>query len=256
MSGARTILITGAAAGINAATADHLRGLGHRVIGVDLRDADIIADLATPDGRAAMVEQAKALAPGGLDGIVAGAGVSRPDQPGLAVQVNYFGAVATLEGLHPLLSISRSPRAVAVVSTASLLPASAGTVSACLAGDEHRAIAAAQAHPATAYAASKKALAQWLRRNAVTPRWAGSGVALNGVAPGGVHTAMMAEIDRDPKFQAMMTNTTPKAVASYAQPQDLGEVIGWLVTSKTSYLLGQIIFVDGGSDAILRPDTF
>ena len=146
----RTILITGAAAGINAATAQHLRKLGHRVIGVDLHDADIVADLSTETGREAMAARAHELAPGGLDGIVAGAGVSRPDDAGLAVQVNYFGAVATFELLYPLLALSACGRAVAVVSTASLLPASAGTVAACLAGDEARAIEAARADPATA----------------------------------------------------------------------------------------------------------
>jgi len=252
----RTILVTGAAAGINAAVASRLRDQGHRVIGADLRDAEIVADLSTETGRAALADRAADLAPAGLDGVVAGAGVSLPEDPGLAVRVNYFGAVATIEGLHPLLTRSATPRAVAIVSTAALLPASAGTVAACLSGDEPRAILAARADPATAYLASKKALALWLRRSAITPRWAGQGIALNGVAPGGVHTAMTAGLDDSPQFQAVMANTTPKAVADYAQPQDLAEAICWLATAETGFLLGQVLFVDGGTDAILRPDTF
>lgn len=255
MTTPRTILVTGAAAGINAAVCARLRNLGHRVIGVDLRDADIMADLSTAEGREAMIGRAHELAPNGLDGVVAGAGVSLPDDAGLAVRVNYFGAIATLDGLHPLLEHSATPRAVAIVSTAALLPASPGTVAACLAGDEPRAIEAARADPASAYMASKKALALWIRRNAITPRWAGKGIALNGVAPGGVHTAMTAGIAGNPQFEAIMTNTTPKAVADYAEPEDLAETIAWLVTAQTAFLLGQILFVDGGTDAILRPDT-
>lgn len=252
----RTILITGAAAGINAAAADHLEGLGHCVLRVDLRDGDIVADLATEKGRAHLASEAERLAPDGLDAVVAGAGVTGLGAPATAVQINYFGAVATIERLYPLLARSTKAHAIAIVSTASRLATSGGTVAACLAGDEARAIAAAEASPATAYASSKYALARWIRREAVRPRWAGQGMTLNGIAPGGVRTAMMDGVDQDPKFSAIMTNTTPKAVADYARPEDLAEVIGWLATARTSYIVGQILFVDGGTDAILTPDSF
>lgn len=115
---------------------------------------------------------------------------------------------------------------------------------------------AAEASPATAYASSKYALARRTRREAVRPHWAGRGIALNGIAPRGVRTAMMDGVDQDPKFSAIMANTTPKAVADYAQPGDLAEVIGWLATVRTSYIVGQILFVNGGTDAILAPDSF
>ena len=78
---ARTILVTGAASGINAAAAALLRAGGHRVI-------TVVADLATADGRAAMLAQAHELAPEGLDGVVAGAGVTGFGNPALAVRVN------------------------------------------------------------------------------------------------------------------------------------------------------------------------
>ena len=67
---------------------------------------------------------------------------------------------------------------------------------------------------------------------------------------------MMPGVEHSEAFARIMTNTTPKAVARYADPKDLAEVIGWLVTARTAYLLGQIVFVDGGADAILRPDEF
>ena len=47
----RTYVVTGAASGIGAATTQLLRDDGHRVVTVDLRGADVVADLSTPEGR-------------------------------------------------------------------------------------------------------------------------------------------------------------------------------------------------------------
>ena len=89
----RTYLVTGSASGIGRATFELLTGQGHRVIGVDLHDAEVVADLATAAGRAAMVERVNELTDGVLDAVVANAGVQ--DTPEGCVRVNYFGAVAT-----------------------------------------------------------------------------------------------------------------------------------------------------------------
>src|SRR5918995_493934 len=110
-----TVVVTGSAGGIGAATASRLVSTGDRGIGVDLRDADVVADLSTAEGRAAMVAGVTEASGGVLDGVVAAAGVN--GKPGeLVVSVNYFGAVATLEGLRPLLARGRNASAVAVCS--------------------------------------------------------------------------------------------------------------------------------------------
>ena len=57
----RNIVITGSASGIGLATRKLLESQGDRVIGVDLRDADIVADLSTPEGRAHAVREAPAM---------------------------------------------------------------------------------------------------------------------------------------------------------------------------------------------------
>ena len=112
----RTIVVTGAASGIGAATRDRLEHGGHRVIGVDLRNSDIDADLGTAAGRTAMIDQVTRLAPDGVDAVLAGAGISRQGMDRETIAINYFGAVATLEGLRPLLAKSARPRAVAICS--------------------------------------------------------------------------------------------------------------------------------------------
>ena len=139
----RTIVITGVGSGMGLATAEYLKATGHRVIGVDLRNAEIIADLSQPDGRQAMANAVAALAPGGVDGVIAAAGITAPLPPAQIVAVNYFGAIASLELLRPLLLQSANPCAVAILSTAALTNYDEPLVDLCLSGDEAKAKARA-----------------------------------------------------------------------------------------------------------------
>lgn len=248
----RTIVITGAASGIGAATSERLESAGHRVIGVDLRNADIDADLGTVDGRAAMVEQVTRLAPDGIDAVLAGAGISHPGKARETIAINYFGAVATLEGLRPLLARSSRPRAVAICSTAAMLPSNAKVVELCLAGDEAGALAAEVAESTSPYPDSKLALSRWVRRAAVSAEWGGAGILLNGIGPGVVETPMTAPLFEQPEMVGLMSQSNPIAVKGYAKADEIAELIDFLLGMENHYLVGQIIFIDGGTDAILR----
>ena len=252
----RTIVVTGSASGIGRATAALCRKAGQTVIGVDLRDADIEADLATAAGRAGMIEEVTRRASGGVDGVLAGAGISYADKARDVVAINYFGAVATLEGLRPLLARGSRPRAVAICSTAALLPGDQTLVAACLDQNEEAALAATDASGGTAYPDSKRALSLWLRRTASRPEWAGAGILLNGVAPGVVETAMTAPYLAQPAMVERIRQTNPMAVVGYAMPEEIAELIMFLMGFQNHYLLGQIVFIDGGTDAIMRGGQF
>jgi NAD(P)-dependent dehydrogenase (short-subunit alcohol dehydrogenase family) len=255
----RTIVITGAASGIGRATGEMLRAAGHRVIGVDLRDVEIIADLSTEAGRQAMADAVADLAPDGVDSVIAVAGMPAPAPAARLLAINYFGAVATLELLRPMLLRSQAPRAVAIVSTASLSDYDPALVDACLAGDEAAALKLAEGidpEAATGYSSSKNALGRWLRRAAISPEWAGCGILLNGVSPGRVYTPMTAGFFASKEGLAMLDHFTPIALSDcpYGQPEDLAEAIAFLATLRGRYLLGQILYVDGGTEAIFRTD--
>src|SRR4051812_8107875 len=98
--------VTGSASGIGAATKTRLEAAGHRVIGVDRVDAEIVADLSTPSGRREAVEQVSTSCDGRLDGLVPCAGLAgMPDRPAsVLVSVNYFGAIGVVEGLRDPLA--------------------------------------------------------------------------------------------------------------------------------------------------------
>ena len=95
------IALTGSASGIGAATRRRLEAAGHEVIGVDLRDAEVVADLGTAAGRDAAVAGVLERSGGVLDGYAGFAGVpATVDPPALLVHVSYFGSIAVLDGLR------------------------------------------------------------------------------------------------------------------------------------------------------------
>src|SRR5579859_2206140 len=250
----RTYVVTGAASGIGAATARRLRRQGGRVIACDLHDADVVADLATPEGRTALVEGVARLSGGRIDAIVANAG-GGPPQTSLAL--NFFGAVATLEGLRPLLTASATPRAVAVSSIASLRPAAAGLVEACLALDEAEALARAAQGPAAGdglalYGGAKQALNAWCQRAAVEPQWAGAGIALNVVALGFFDTPAAAYILSDTDLSAQAARMVPMRGAFPGRPDAAAAALAWCVSPENAMMTGQILFVDGGAERLAR----
>jgi NAD(P)-dependent dehydrogenase (short-subunit alcohol dehydrogenase family) len=191
------------------ATTSLLRDRGYRVIGVDLRDADVKADLSTSEGRQAAISSIAELADGVLDGAAAFAGVSgfagRPG--GLVLGVDYFGAVDVLSGLRPCLARAGGSAALAVSSNAATTAPGIDTelVEVCLAGDEITALARANdAGGPAAYAAAKFALARWVRRASTTSEWVGAGISLNAIAPGYVETPLVSEMQSDPDGRAIL----------------------------------------------------
>lgn len=249
----RTIVVTGVASGIGLATVDRLQSMNCRIISADLAGADINVDLGTTEGRAAFTAAVGHLSEGSVDGVVAVAGIGTAPDAASIVSVNYFGAVATTEGLRAMMAATDPANAVVVASTAALLETSPAIISACLAGDEVAARVAARAEPMLAYSSSKAALALWVRRTAIRPEWAGAGLCLNAVGPGGVVTPMTASFLATEEGREIMARTTPRATANYAKPTALAEMLAFLATMRGGYVVGQVIFVDGGTDAILRP---
>jgi NAD(P)-dependent dehydrogenase (short-subunit alcohol dehydrogenase family) len=249
-----TIVITGAAGGIGGATRARLEADGHRVVGVDVRDADVTADLSTPAGRETMVSNVGRITGGEIDGVIAGAGISNDDGSAM-VAVNYFGAVATLDGLRPMLAGRPAAAAVAISSNSITTgPGVSDTiVDRCLDGDERGARQAASGAGVLAYGATKLALARWVRRHATTPDWIGAGIRLNAVAPGFVDTPMTAG---GWDFVSSIADVYPIPIGRPGRPEEIAAVLAFLLSPDAGFFCGSVVFADGGTDAAVRADDW
>lgn len=252
----RTYVVTGAASGIGAATIAKLQDLGHRTVGVDRQGTDVVADLSTPAGRREMVDAVERITGGVVDAVIACAGTAH--QGRTDVQVNFFGAVATLEGLRPMLAAGTAPRAVAVTSVAVLDAIDQRLVDLCLAGDEDAAMAAVDAlashHVNRTYPSSKRALARWVRVTAISDAWAGAGIALNTVGPGVVRTPMTSPILDNPKVAPLLMEQVPMPFQGILAPDAIAHHLVALTDPHMLGMTGQTIFVDGGSECVVRGD--
>jgi NAD(P)-dependent dehydrogenase (short-subunit alcohol dehydrogenase family) len=254
----RTIAMTGSASGIGAATRTLLERGPVRVIGCDVRDAEVIADLATAEGRTRALAALREAASGVLDGLVLCAGLGPQVEPVAKIlAVNYFGATALLNGLRDALAAGRDAAAVAVSSNSATISRGldAGLIEACLADDDPAALAraAAQEGPSV-YAASKLALARFVRRHAVSSAWAGSGIRLNAVAPGAVQTPLL-QGGLDHAKLGTAIRSLPIPLGGFGTPGQIAAAIAFLLGPESTFCCGTILFADGGSDALLRPDA-
>lgn len=249
--------VTGGASGIGAAMVDKLKNLGHRVISVDLRNADINADLSTEEGRQAAIAGILQAAPDGLDGFVPCAGVGPQMNPITAIpKINFFGTVRLVEALKSNLAKKRGSIVLISSNSATMMEYSADYLQALAAGDEARASEViATLDGQTAYGGSKFALTCWMRRN--NADYAGIGIRMNALAPGYTETALTKAGLDDPIFGPSIkafVESIPMGRPGYAEDQ--AEATAFLLSPQASFISGSVLFVDGGHDALFRPDRF
>ena len=248
-----TICVTGTASGIGAATAERLRRDGHRVIGVDLRDADVTGDLSKAEDRSRIVNEVVAASGGVLDGLVPCAGVSTPVPDELVVRINFFGTLAIVNGLRPALAKGTNPAVVMISSNSTTMTPGlqVDDAMAYLTSDEETVVQRYTGGSSfTAYPAGKLAIAFWVRQQSAD--WMSSGIRLNAVAPGVIDTHMTRPLLDIPAVKESLSHI-PIPVGRWGKAEEVAAAITFLLSADASYIVGQTLFVDGGTDALLQP---
>jgi len=244
------VLVTGAASGIGRATCLRLareasdRGETGQVAAVDLGPSAALdslvnelrelgaeplalhGDMSTTDAPARVVGEA-ADRFGGLDGLVSNAGVNRPGPiASYAVEdwdrlfaVNTRATFLLAQAAYPVLKASGG--AIAIVGSMSGSNAHAGL---------------------GAYAPSKAAVIMLAR--VLAQEFGRDGIRVNSVSPGMVQTGMTAAVYADEEITAARNALVPLGRA--AQPDDIADVIAFLLSPRARYINGHDLVVDGG----------
>jgi len=233
-------LVTGATSGIGRAVAIQLAREGAEVL-VHGRDADrgaeTVAEIAAAGGKASFVaadlgdvDDVRWLARevGDVDILVNNAGISR-FAPTAELDVSAFDTMFASNVRAPFLLVAALAPGMAARGHGTIVSLSSMAGGVGLVGG-------------AAYGATKASL------EAMTRAWAAeysaSGVRVNAIAPGPVYTPTPS----GPEFIAALGETTPMHRAS--QPEEIAEVIAFLVSPRASYITGTTVAVDGGRRAI------
>lgn len=251
-----TAVITGAASGIGACIKARLQTQGYDIIGIDLKDETISADLSTHDGRQEAIDKALELSGGKIDRLVLAAGLGGHLEDGqLVARVNYFGAIELLDGLKDALE-ETSGRVVVISSNSAQMRTDpeSDIVRCLLNGNEGQAMQyIGDSHGALTYGVSKHAVARAVRRRAA--EWGQAGITLNAIAPGMTETPMFRGAADHPVI-GKSVEAIPIPKTRVASPDEIAGVIEFMLSDAAEYMQGSIIYVDGGTDAQLRPDAF
>ena len=249
-------VITGSNSGIGASIRKRLEGQGFKVVGIDLCGQEVAADLSNSKGRQNAIAQTLKLADGKIDRLVLAAGVGgHLDDGQLVTKVNFYGVTTLLDGFKDALAVVGG-RVVVVSSNSAQMGVDPGSdiIKELLDGTEETAMTAIGNAPGpVTYGQSKHALTRAVRRRSAG--FAKAGISLNAIAPGQTATPLYQGAADHPVI-GKSVDAIPLPMKRVASPDEIAGVIEFMLSDAADYMQGSMIYVDGGTDAFIRPDSF
>ncbi len=240
-------LVTGGGIGIGRATALALARAGHHVVVTDVLEQEgmAVSDLIRTGGGTAEFRhldvtssaQADAVvagveaALGTVDVIVANAGIAHRVPLGEMSDAKWdhtfdIDLKGIMRVVRPALAGMRARRRGAIVALSSIMGVAYGW-------DEH-----------VHYSSAKAGVVGLVRGLAV--ELARDGIRVNGVAPGYVRTAQLLSREHSLGPEGAEKAGAFIPMGRIGEPEDIADVIAFLVSDGARYLTGQTIVVDGG----------
>jgi len=233
MTSERYTLVTGATKGIGRALADRLCARGERVLGIS-RSPDnsfpgelVTADLSDPEARRQVLSELVAKYP--VSRLVNNVGFNEMQPLGEITPAMYQKVMDT--NLAALLDVTQAVcpgmRAggfgrVVNIASRSLLGRKGGSV----------------------YAAAKAAMVGFTRSWAL--ELAREGITVNCVAPGPISTDMF-ERNNPPGSESRQMLTQSVPMGRMGTPEEVADLIDYILSPGASFITGQTIFVCGGA---------
>ncbi|MCC8082457.1 MAG: SDR family oxidoreductase [Lachnospiraceae bacterium] len=255
--------VTGGSGSIGKKTIELLKKRGHEVINIDIYHSDIEADLSIPEGRQKALDELASMCPDGIDGLICSAGVSGScGNPEMIVSLNFFGTIAMVNGAYDLLLKKRGTCVIVTSNVISQYKVRMDLVDLLnnSSEDEYRICKLISRMDKTdlstgtaLYVASKYALTRWMRRRSAS--YAANGVRINAVAPGNIHTAMTATRSMNEKMALnALPIPTKYGKETLMESIEIAYAIVFLASSEACGINGIVMFVDGGTDALLNAE--
>ena len=235
-------LVTGGAQGIGLASAQALKADGARIVLADINEQGVLdaaqslgddtlgiaCDMSDPEQILGLFDRIEKDV-GTASILVNNAGIALPGDF-LETSIEQFQSVINLNLTGTFVALQRAAKAMvnekiegAIVNMSS--------------------INAQVAIPSiAAYCASKGGVMQLTKASALA--LASHNIRVNAVGPGSIDTAMMAGVNANPEAMAMVMSRTP--LKRVGDPGEIGDVVAFLCSKKSSYITGETIYVDGG----------